>query len=181
MAERIKYLDGLRGLAALAVIVEHWSCNFLPSFVLIWNHIFYISGVSVCVFFVLSGYVLTYGYFEKHDRKIIISSALRRYFRFILPMMFSVICFIVITLLIDRYGYPFNDETASMFNMPINLSSAVWQILSASLIVLAVLGSPLLKNVLSMRWSHSSAKCPTASISCNTSFLRHWELRYIIL
>ncbi|MFY9200492.1 MAG: acyltransferase, partial [Methanosarcina flavescens] len=44
------------------------------------------GNFSVCIFFVLSGYVLTQKYFKTKDRSIIISGAVRRYIRLFVPV-----------------------------------------------------------------------------------------------
>jgi peptidoglycan/LPS O-acetylase OafA/YrhL len=48
------------------------------------------GNFSVCIFFVLSGYVLTQKYFKIRDDSIIISGALRRYIRLFIPVFAAV-------------------------------------------------------------------------------------------
>lgn len=107
MKEKVSYLDGLRGLAAFIVVMSHFFQIFAPSVIegrpeirhfafedaaastpinLVFN-----GNFSVCLFFVLSGYVLSYKYFRIKDRFIIYSSAIRRYFRLAIPVLFSVL------------------------------------------------------------------------------------------
>lgn len=106
--EKENVLEGTRGLAAFIVMVSHFIVAFYPS---LYNgsadtlkfaseieitiakspvSIFYNGHLSVCIFFILSGYVLSYKFFKYKDDKIIVSSALRRYFRLMLPVLFSV-------------------------------------------------------------------------------------------
>jgi peptidoglycan/LPS O-acetylase OafA/YrhL len=60
---RYAYLDGIRGVAALLVLVRHTG-NF-------WHFGFYRSYLAVDLFFVLSGFVIAYAYDEKlRDGKI---------------------------------------------------------------------------------------------------------------
>lgn len=71
--DRVLYLDGLRGLAALSVVLNHLVCGFFPGFHFVsangpaWQRAFattplfvFISGLfAVLIFFVLSGFVLS--------------------------------------------------------------------------------------------------------------------------
>ncbi|MGM1046891.1 MAG: acyltransferase family protein [Bacillota bacterium] len=107
MKSKIVYLDGLRGLAACIVVISHFFQVFAPSVFegrteiehfafeniaartplnLVFN-----GNFSVCLFFVLSGYVLSCKFFQMKDNHIIYSSATRRYFRLAAPAFLSVI------------------------------------------------------------------------------------------
>lgn len=106
--EKEKYLDGLRGLAAFIVVVSHFLIGFYPSFhtgnidTLRTNsgieilfaktplNLIYGGNVSVCIFFILSAYVLTYRFFRDNNENIIISSLVRRYLRLMPPVLFSI-------------------------------------------------------------------------------------------
>ncbi|MFC7680872.1 acyltransferase family protein [Paenibacillus sp. GCM10028914] len=104
---KIAYLDSLRGIAAFIVVVSHFFQVFMPSVFegrreiehfafenmaartpinLMFN-----GNFSVCLFFVLSGYVLSCKFFKTKNNSIILSSAIRRYFRLAAPAFFSVI------------------------------------------------------------------------------------------
>lgn len=104
MAEKIGYLDGLRGLAALCVVFCHYIGTFNPPFIptIVAKTplcLFYAGDFMVCIFFVLSGYVLTYKYFKTKDREILISSATRRYLRLFIPVIFIVtLAFLMMSL-----------------------------------------------------------------------------------
>src|ERR1700744_5323977 len=99
----------MRGMAALMVVLYHYLLSFYPGLFLfkpeyyhtnsniehdigisVFN-IFYSAGFAVCLFFVLSGYALSYRYFETGSREYIRSSVIRRYFRLEIPILFSVL------------------------------------------------------------------------------------------
>ncbi|MCU6797397.1 acyltransferase [Paenibacillus sp. WQ 127069] len=109
---RIEYLEGLRGLAALVVVICHFVGAFYPALISGnaqeihtqrgWElfiaksplNIFYNGNFAVCIFFVLSGFVLTRHYFSNYSNQnngIITSSAVRRYPRLLIPIFFSVL------------------------------------------------------------------------------------------
>lgn len=101
--------DLLRGLAALVVVVHHFLLIFYPAlfttlakhkhtesniesqlsysvFSFLWNGHF-----AVTIFFVLSGYVLSAGYFSRNDLSLPTRSTLQRYLRLILPVAVSIL------------------------------------------------------------------------------------------
>lgn len=104
---KIDYLEGLRGLAALVVVLHHFATLFFPAIVfgysakahtpyeyLIYStplNIFFSGHFAVCIFFVLSGFVLSRSYFRSGgDTAFIRSLAVRRYFRLLLPVALSI-------------------------------------------------------------------------------------------
>lgn len=104
-------LEGLRGLAALGVLLAHillalfpylahyspragdipqahwWETYLsLPIFTVFFN-----GNFAVSIFFVLSGYVLTKKFFETDDIRVLRKGAIKRYPRLVIPAAFSVI------------------------------------------------------------------------------------------
>jgi peptidoglycan/LPS O-acetylase OafA/YrhL len=86
-----KYLDGLRGIACLSVMLFHLdTVNRLH-----WESWYYFTplillkkGVQcVYLFFTISGFVLPLGYFKKPDKSKLASAMYRRYLRLMLPML----------------------------------------------------------------------------------------------
>ncbi len=105
--DKIKYLDGLRGLAALVVVLSHFAVVFFPALytadvvetrfvsqldLIIAGtplNVIYNGNFAVCIFFILSGYVLTYKFFRDKNPEALASGAFRRYFRLLIPVLFS--------------------------------------------------------------------------------------------
>jgi len=104
--KQLHYLDGLRGVASLLVVVFHFLQTFLPAIVLglapgrlgasvshwiLGNPLSsLISGsFAVSIFFLMSGYVLSLPYCRSRDPKVPISGMLRRYFRLAIPILLS--------------------------------------------------------------------------------------------
>jgi peptidoglycan/LPS O-acetylase OafA/YrhL len=115
MRNKLLFIEGLRGFAAMIVVFQHLVLLFYPTFytgdfktahlsgslehfisVTPFN-IFYNGNFAVCLFFVLSGFVLSYKYFKTKEDKVLYTYAIKRYFRLLLPVAFSVL--FVLTLL----------------------------------------------------------------------------------
>src|SRR5208282_6448472 len=92
---KLHYLQGLRGIAALTVAVHHYFCAFYPATVFgtgprhgNWEELFwrsplgiFSSGISpVCIFFILSGFVLSLPFFGEGamDAQRLIGAILKR-------------------------------------------------------------------------------------------------------
>lgn len=107
---RQAHLDALRGVAALIVVVVHFFCVFFPYTVFgvqgeylqhrAWEKLFYypplallISGYSaVCLFFVLSGYVLSYRFLgESGVRSQLVAAMVKRPVRLGGVVLFTVL------------------------------------------------------------------------------------------
>ncbi|MBR7998255.1 acyltransferase family protein [Burkholderia vietnamiensis] len=100
-------LEGLRGVAALAVVFSHCFYTFFPflqtgekadqhavwEFWLLNNplRVFYNGTFAVTVFFVMSGYVLTRKFFENGDVRSLQDGAAKRYIRLGIPVGTSVL------------------------------------------------------------------------------------------
>jgi peptidoglycan/LPS O-acetylase OafA/YrhL len=102
--EKISYMDGLRGLAALVVVFHHYALAYFYRVVFGnmnggWSNAIYSTPLSllvagrlaVCVFFVISGYVLSYKYFRSQKPEILTSAAIRRYFRLMPPILVTTL------------------------------------------------------------------------------------------
>ncbi len=107
--QKILYLDGVRGLASFIVVIHHFLLAFYPAHLTGNAHetnlgngalelffskspfnVFIGGNFAVCIFFVLSGYVLSYKLFEKSNDYILFYS-IKRYFRLFLPVAFSIL------------------------------------------------------------------------------------------
>ena len=113
--DRLGFIESIRGLAALMVCLAHYFSAFLP-----WVSTAFLPGemqgnfpghlplvetmfrqtpasllfngqFAVCLFFVLSGFALSIGYFQRGDRVVLASGALKRYPRLILPIAASLL------------------------------------------------------------------------------------------
>lgn len=111
------YLNGLRGLAALVVVLSHMFYGFYPALhtghlddthtihgieLLIAKsplNIVYNGHYAVCVFFVLSGYVITASFFQTGNPVFLIKNTMKRYPRLAIPVLFSVsLSYVLMTL-----------------------------------------------------------------------------------
>ncbi|HCZ9271964.1 TPA: acyltransferase [Vibrio alginolyticus] len=107
MPQKIQYLDGLRGIACLFVVMSHISNIYHPGLhggegLGFWANspfLFFISGAgAVYVFFVLSGIVLAKSVARKDKKKYIVSFV-HRYPRLAIPATIS--CLIVFSIFLN--------------------------------------------------------------------------------
>ena len=150
---RFMELEGLRVLAAVLVVFYHAALIFYPAY-------FYgvgsvmapvqnmrledklyqnplaglLSGTfAVGIFFVLSGFVLSIGFFKKREPSIILKMASKRYLRLMLPAAASVLfAWLLITLGGERIAHHAGLITHSgwlsqLWTMPPDIFKAVWQ------------------------------------------------------
>jgi peptidoglycan/LPS O-acetylase OafA/YrhL len=105
LTSKVNYLEGIRGLAAFMVVGHHFMLAFYPAaydgnpayaHMPPYDRSYYESPLNVltngnfCVtlFYVLSGFVLSRKYWLERNFSIVTSSAIRRYFRLIIPVGF---------------------------------------------------------------------------------------------
>ena len=145
---RVAWLDGLRGIAAVQVVLFHYASAFLPGIGLLnqqlvhyrWEHIFINTALflpfdgflAVCIFFVLSGVALTWS-FEARPFAIT-TNVLRRLIRLGLPMIGAVLIGATLYTLMPHTHIEAARHTNSATWLgrnvpdPISLSSIVHQI-----------------------------------------------------
>lgn len=115
---KMAYLDGLRGVAALFVMIHHYACQFTPALLEGWGsdpenswilqlpfiRVIHSGSFMVVLFFVISGTVLSYRSLKlARDRKkpeftsSLASSVFRRWIRLHLPVIASMCVAFVIS------------------------------------------------------------------------------------
>jgi peptidoglycan/LPS O-acetylase OafA/YrhL len=107
MPRKLGYVEGMRGVAALIVCLSHYLQIFLPAVYEgeaakswgVGERVFETSpanvllnpNFAVCLFFVLSGYVLGHGFLATGDPERIWFAAVKRFPRLMLPVLGSVL------------------------------------------------------------------------------------------
>lgn len=120
---RLMELEGLRGIAAIMVVAFHALVVFYPALFYGANHPFapiqhtslelalfgnplgfiFSGAFAVAIFFVLSGFVLSVGFFQTKNAAIVKKLAMKRYVRLMLPALASVILvWLVLALGLDH-------------------------------------------------------------------------------
>ena len=103
-ARRFRFLDGLRGWAAVVVLLHHVFVDGLPANSVmadraLWAKVFFLNGtLAISVFFVISGFSLSIRYLETGDGNALGRVAAGRYLRLMLPIF--AICVITHVLLV---------------------------------------------------------------------------------
>jgi peptidoglycan/LPS O-acetylase OafA/YrhL len=104
-----KYMDGLRGLGAFAVYINHFMLVFYPWYSKEEIHsdgmmlyyppewmrdtparVLYSGQLWVSIFFILSGFVLPMNFFKTGRQNAIIGGTFRRYLRLMVPVLFTL-------------------------------------------------------------------------------------------
>lgn len=111
---RLHVIDGVRGWAALSVLLFHIFYEVFgvlePAFRSSFTHFLFNGGLAVTVFFILSGDALSTGYLKNQSLATIDSLLLKRYFRLTSPIFLS--CLIVYLLM--KTGLMFNVEAGDI-------------------------------------------------------------------
>jgi peptidoglycan/LPS O-acetylase OafA/YrhL len=120
---KLAELDGLRGVAALIVVLWHFAFAFLPARIGIVPDFDPAAGLvgspafalidgpgAVMLFFVLSGYVLPLGYFRSGRTEIVLIAVAKRWFRLIGLTVTAA----VVSYLLFRFGLYHYREAASI-------------------------------------------------------------------
>ncbi|MBE1445684.1 acyltransferase family protein [Paenibacillus sp. OAS669] len=111
---KLNHLEGIRGIAALIVIFAHFLWGFYPVLHVTGNlpfepgitmfNVLYSGHFAVCMFFVLSGFVLSYKFFQTGNIQFIKDSAIKRYVRLVVPVFISIF----ISYIIMKLGWIYN-------------------------------------------------------------------------
>ncbi len=111
---RIEEVDGIRGWAALCVVVFHLSWEtfgIIEPQLRFWPTKFFLDGpLAVYVFFILSGDALSYRYILNRNPEILTKSILKRYFRLTMPIAAS--CLTVFLLM--KFGLTWNTQAGAI-------------------------------------------------------------------
>jgi peptidoglycan/LPS O-acetylase OafA/YrhL len=109
---KLGYMDGLRGVAAGVVVLHHFALAFHPEFVAAISPLtlLFAGHFAVCIFFCISGFVLSYKFFETGRGEVVTSGAVRRYFR-LMPLVLTAV---MISYLLLRFGLYHNFEAAAI-------------------------------------------------------------------
>lgn len=107
MNQKITYFEGLRGLCCFIVIIDHFINVLMPSLrytglnglqgdiqrFVAWSplNIIYSGLPSVYIFFILSGFVLSYKFNMTKNIDLLTNGVVKRYFRLILPVAASML------------------------------------------------------------------------------------------
>ncbi len=120
----LTYLDGIRGIAAFCVFLHHFGLAFYTAYYSLDPHAVHLPNAleirygqsllsvltngnfCVCIFFVLSGFVLSQKYFNTQEPKELVSGAQRRFLRLYIPVAFTLIVSFVLLVAHLYYNKP---------------------------------------------------------------------------
>ena len=136
-ARRFRFLDGLRGWAAVVVLSHHVFIDGLPANgfmadLILWAKVFFLNGtLAVCVFFVISGFSLSIRYLDNGDGSALARIAVGRYLRLAVPIF--AICAITYGLLVLRIIPPAAQRPAPL-DLFLTFTPTVQQLVNFSLL-----------------------------------------------
>lgn len=107
--ERFAALDGIRGWAALSVVLFHifWECfgERFPILRNLWTASLINGPFAVCLFFIVSGAALSAPFYARPERITVLASALKRYPRLMLPIAATTLLAFVLHKLGLMHGH----------------------------------------------------------------------------
>src|SRR5438105_15375159 len=107
--QRLKFLDGLRGWAAVFVLLYHVFCDAIPFDVDVGNQLkFFVpfsGAIAIFIFFLVSGFSLSIDYLARGDLRSWLRTTFGRYFRLAIPIFFSFLA-VPIALMLGAIGCP---------------------------------------------------------------------------
>lgn len=116
-SQRLPYFDGLRGWAALSVVIFHTGCIFSGQFSWVaWSSLGLLNDgpLAVAIFFVLSGVVLSHGFLCTQDHRVLVRLTAGRYPRLMIPVAAASL----IALLMMLHGWMHNRLAAGAIGSP---------------------------------------------------------------
>ena len=124
-SKRILYLDGVRSLAIILVVLGHLIRSFSKDFFTwqICSGVFSLTRIGVPLFFTVSGALLLT---RKHDIKLFLE---KRFKRVVMPFSFWIIVYLILGILIWHYQPTLTYFTSVIFGSN-DLSSLFWFIWS---------------------------------------------------
>ena len=130
---KVEYLDGLRGIAALVVVFAHFKELVLPDTSLEGTPLMPLvaSSLAVLIFFVHSGFVLSWKYLNSPDHRVLVSMAARRAFRLGIPVAASV----SFSFFLMRLGFMSSEALHGLYDFAPTFTSAVEDSLGGALIL----------------------------------------------
>ena len=136
---KIKCLEGIRGIAAFIVLLHHFAVGFYPAYYSMnatEGHMdngnvekmvgtsplnFFVNGgMGVSIFFVLSGIVLSYRFFQTKNVEILRGLAIKRYLRLMPPVLFATLLFYAVKFFGGVYSTEAATITKSSWWLPAN-------------------------------------------------------------
>lgn len=194
---RKTHLEGLRGLASLIVVFNHMAVAFYPA---LYNgninqihtrnsleifisknplNIIFNGNTAVCIFFILSGYVLTNKFFKTQDNNIIISSALKRYIRLAIPIFVSILFVFILMKLNMFYNITAAELSKSDFWLGQfwKFNPSVWDMIYNSFYKVMLIGDSSFNTVL---WTMNTELLGSFLVFITALFIYRIKRRYVL-
>ena len=193
---KILYLEGLRGLSMIIIILNHFAAAFYPTIIfggkasphiplelIIYRtplNIFFSGIFALSIFYLLSGYLLSYKYFRFHKEELLISSIVYRYLRLAIPTLVSIL--IAYTLLKFHLFYNISVSSitgstmwfANFWNFDANIYKAV---VEGIFMISVIIGNQTYNPVL---WMMAYELAGSILVFFALEIFKHTKIRYPI-
>ncbi len=116
--QKLESLDAVRGIGAFVVMWHHLVLGFQPNWKDLslatspWIRVWHQGDFAIHVFFVLSGFVLSYSFVKSGNLAVLCAAAIKRYWRLFLPVAVSIL----ISYLLFIAGAYANRDAARFMN-----------------------------------------------------------------
>ncbi len=164
--EKLISLEAARGIASIVVFIHHFILAFLPHYHGILNgtnteqalvgsvfFIFINGSAAVILFFVLSGFVLSYNFFSRNTIENLDKKLISRLPRLALP----VTCSLFLSYILFNFQWMFFYEAGNLSNsdwlqkfayggLPQNYNPSIWEVIKKGTLDVFILGDSRLNN-----------------------------------
>jgi peptidoglycan/LPS O-acetylase OafA/YrhL len=121
--QRLLELDGIRGWAAMVVLLYHLILEVFGQLFPVYNNLFFRAifdgNLAVCIFFILSGDALSSSFISSGKFSVLARLIVKRYFRLAGPVLLATL----IVYLLMSFNFVFNKEAGDIVLRPIWLGS----------------------------------------------------------
>ncbi|MBI6183620.1 acyltransferase [Serratia proteamaculans] len=98
---RLEYVDSIRGLAALSVVVAHFIVPLYANSSFIFHYLFDFGKIGVVLFFIISGFIIPFS-FKIHNGGVK-AFLISRFFRLYPAYWFSLFVFLLFSCFLGKY------------------------------------------------------------------------------
>ncbi|WP_308380651.1 acyltransferase family protein [Serratia marcescens] len=97
---RLEYIDAIRGIAALSVVIAHFIVPIYGAENFVFSHVLDIGKIGVVLFFIISGFIIPFSF--RRENGGVKAFFISRFFRLYPGYWFSLLLFIVVSYFLGK-------------------------------------------------------------------------------